>query len=203
MAAPVVSDFGDESHDPGATGLTINGFQFSHFPGEAWMYENADRTGNADQLTVTTWADMILTGVEIPAAPNNAEGTVYLFVKTENNEWSLPYEFTLGTPAPAPAAAATTPAGVRRSRPAYPKRVMIDGRRYQVRSLYEERDLLRKIKAEAERTLQKASQKKAQKITYTLKRTDNRIKKIDNSEGYRQLRRKWDEELLTILASGI
>ena len=99
MAAPVVADFGDESHTAGETGLTIDGFQFSHFAGAAWMYENANRTGDSDELTVGTWGDMQLTGVEIPGVPNNANGTVFLFVRTENMEWSLPYEFTLGAAA--------------------------------------------------------------------------------------------------------
>ena len=96
MAAPVVSDFGDEAHDAGETGLTISGFQFGHFTGEAWMYAASDRTGLSDQLTVTAWGDMQLTGVDIPAVPNNANGTVYLFVRTDGMVWSLPYVFTLG-----------------------------------------------------------------------------------------------------------
>ncbi len=95
MAAPVVTTFGDDDHAAGETGLTINGFQFGHFDGEAWMYANPNRTGLSDQLTVGTWGDMQLTGVEIPAVPNNTNGTVYLFVRTDGFEWSLPYAFTL------------------------------------------------------------------------------------------------------------
>lgn len=97
MAAPVISNFGDENHEEGETGLTVSGFQFSHFAGELWMHQNNSvaSPGNTDQLTVGTWADMQLSGVEIPASPNNATGTVFLFVKTENDEWSLPYTFTL------------------------------------------------------------------------------------------------------------
>ncbi len=95
MAAPVVIDFGDEAHDSGETGLTIDGFQFGFFSGAAWMFQNANRTGASDQLTVGTWTDMQLTGVAIPGSPTNATGTVFLFVRTENLEWSLPYEFTM------------------------------------------------------------------------------------------------------------
>ena len=98
MAAPFITNFGDEAHDPGETGLTIDGQDFGFFPGQAWMYATSSRTGAADQLTVGTWTEQQLTGVEIPASPNNAEGTVYLFVQNENLDWSFPYAFTLGTP---------------------------------------------------------------------------------------------------------
>ncbi len=104
MALPFISNFGDEDHEKGETGLVIDGFELGFFAGEAWMYQNADRTGNADQLTVTAWSDLSLTGVAIPAAPNNALGTVYLFIKRfGDNAWSLSYTFTLS------AAAVTAP----------------------------------------------------------------------------------------------
>lgn len=59
------------------------------------MYANADLTGAADQLTVGAWNDIQLTGVEIPAAPNNVPGTVYLFVEREDLAWSQGFEFVL------------------------------------------------------------------------------------------------------------
>ena len=95
MAAPVVSNFGDEDHRQGESALTIDGFQFGHFTGAAWVFQNANRTGNADELTVGTWGDMQLTGVEIPSSTNNVPGTVSLFVRTDGMVWSLPYTFTL------------------------------------------------------------------------------------------------------------
>lgn len=98
MANPFVTNFGDEDHEEGETGLTVQGQDFGNFPGELWMFANADRSGAADQLTVGTWADQLLSGVEIPESPNNSTGTVYLGVKTENLDWSTPvfeYSFTL------------------------------------------------------------------------------------------------------------
>ncbi len=99
MALPFISNFGDENHEEGETGLTVDGFDLGSGldgVGELWMYQNADRTGSADQLTVGTWRNEQLTGVEIPASPNNATGTVYAFVKRfGDNAWSLAYTFTL------------------------------------------------------------------------------------------------------------
>lgn len=93
--APEISAFGDGGHEEGETDLTIDGGGFGAFPGSAWMYQNADRTGLADELTVGAWNDIQLTGVEIPAAPNNSPGTVYLFVEREDLAWSQGFEFTL------------------------------------------------------------------------------------------------------------
>lgn len=93
--APEISAFGDGNHEEGETGLTIDGGGFGAFPGSAWMYANDDLTGAADQLTVGAWNDIQLTGVEIPAAPNNSAGTVYLFVQREDLAWSQGFEFTL------------------------------------------------------------------------------------------------------------
>lgn len=98
MATPFITDFGDETHDFGETGLVVDGFDFGFFPGELWMFENPDRSGAADQLTVGSWGEFQLTGVEIPAVPNNAAGAVYLGLKTQENEWStpaFPFAFTL------------------------------------------------------------------------------------------------------------
>lgn len=93
--APEIASFGDGNHQDGETGLTILGGGFGAFPGSAWIYQNADRTGLSDQLTVGTWNDIELSGVEIPATPNNAAGTVYLFVQHESTEWSQGFQFTL------------------------------------------------------------------------------------------------------------
>lgn len=94
--APEISAFGDGDHVEGETGLTIDGGGFGAFPGSVWMYESADRTGEADELTVGAWNDIQLTGVEIPASPNNSAGTAYLFVQREDLAWSQGFEFTLG-----------------------------------------------------------------------------------------------------------
>jgi len=93
--APEIAAFGDGSHAEGATGLTVSGGGFGAFPGELWMYQNADRSGLSDQLTVGAWNDIELTGVEIPVSPNNATGTVYLFLMREDLAWSQGFEFTL------------------------------------------------------------------------------------------------------------
>lgn len=93
--APEIASFGDGDHAGGETGLTITGGGFGAFPGSAWIYQNADRTGLSDQLTVGTWNDIELTGVEIPASPNNSPGTVYLFVEREDLAWSQAFAFTL------------------------------------------------------------------------------------------------------------
>lgn len=93
--APEISSFGDGNHQEGATGLTISGGGFGAFPGSAWIYQNADRTGLADQLTVGAWNDIEISGVEIPANPNNDPGTVYLFVEREDLAWSQGFAFTL------------------------------------------------------------------------------------------------------------
>ena len=97
MPAPEISAFGDGTHDAGETGLTVDGGGFGAFPGSLWIYENANRTGNADQLTIGTWNDIGLTGVEIPASPNNSNGTLYLFVQREDLAWSQGFSFTLGS----------------------------------------------------------------------------------------------------------
>jgi hypothetical protein len=93
--APEIASFGDGNHTVGETGLAISGAGFGAFAGTAWMYQNADRTGLADQLTVGTWTDMQLGSVDIPASPNNSAGTVYLFVEREDLAWSVPFAFTL------------------------------------------------------------------------------------------------------------
>ena len=92
---PDISNFGDESHEPGELALTIQGGGFGAFPGGAWIYENDDRTGNADELVVGTWNDLELGSVSIPESLNNTAGTRFLFVQHENLAWSPPYTFTL------------------------------------------------------------------------------------------------------------
>jgi hypothetical protein len=103
---PFIQSFGDDNHELGETGLVVNGQDFGLFAGALWMFANADRTGLSDQLTVGAWSENQLTGVEIPPVPNNAPGTVYLGLQTENLDWSTPvfaYPFTLTDPG-APAA---------------------------------------------------------------------------------------------------
>ena len=96
--SPSITNFGDESHEEGESGLTIDGAGLGPFAGTVWMYANSDRTGSSDQLTVadeSLWTDMQIPGVSIPASPNNSPGTVYLFVQRSDLAWSFPYEFTL------------------------------------------------------------------------------------------------------------
>jgi hypothetical protein len=96
MPAPEVSTFGDGSHESGETGITIDGAGFGAFPGSVWIYENVDRTGDADQLTVASWNDIQLS-VDIPASLNNGAGTCYLFVQREDLAWSNALAFTLAS----------------------------------------------------------------------------------------------------------
>ena len=99
MAAPEVASFGDADHQTGESGLAISGGGFGAFPGAVWMFQNADRTGLADQLTVGgAWDDLNIAGISIPASPNNSAGTVYLFVEREDLAWSVPFAFTLTDP---------------------------------------------------------------------------------------------------------
>ena len=99
MVAPFISDFGDEDHEPAETGLTVTGFDF--FPGVAiqgtlWMFENADRSGASDSLPIGTHTNNSIPDVEIPASPNNADGTVYLaFQRGGDMAWSNSFQFTL------------------------------------------------------------------------------------------------------------
>lgn len=96
--APSIVSFGDDSHGRGETGLTVTGAGFGPFQistGGLWMYENSDRTGQSDALTVETWGDMTLSNVSIPGTTNNASGTVYLFVQRSDLAWSQPHTFTL------------------------------------------------------------------------------------------------------------
>lgn len=105
MAAPFITNFGDESHDFGETSLTIDGFEFGFFVGEVWIFANADRSGASDDITPaggqSDWGEQQITNVAIPGTPNNAAGTVWLAVKTAENEWSspaFPFSFTLVDP---------------------------------------------------------------------------------------------------------
>lgn len=93
--APEIASFGDGDHQQGETGLTISGGGFGAFPGNAWIYQNADRSGLSDQLIVGAWNDIELSGVDIPASTNNGPGTVYLFVQREDLAWSQGFQFTL------------------------------------------------------------------------------------------------------------
>lgn len=93
--APEVSSFGDGNHAAGESGLSIDGGGFGAFPGSAWIYQNADRSGLEDQLTVGAWNDIQLSGVAMPASPANSAGTVYLFVQREDLAWSQAFQFTL------------------------------------------------------------------------------------------------------------
>lgn len=94
MAAPGIAAFGDGSHAPGATGVAVQGGGFGAFPGHIWIYQNADRTGNADELTVTAWNGVEAT-VTIPGSLSNTAGTRYLFLQRSDLAWSNAFAFTL------------------------------------------------------------------------------------------------------------
>jgi len=95
MPAPGIGNFGDENHGAGETGLVVDGGGFGPFPGSLWIFENADRSGAADQLTVAgDWNDIQLTGVAIPASPNNLSGTRYLALQRSDLAWSNAFAFT-------------------------------------------------------------------------------------------------------------
>lgn len=94
--APEIASFGDGSHQQGETGLTINGGGFGAFAGRVLMCQNADGTGLLDILTVNgPWNDIEIAGIDIPASPNNAAGTVYAIVEREDLAWSQGFQFTL------------------------------------------------------------------------------------------------------------
>lgn len=95
MPIPEIAGFGDDDHEVGEEDLVVSGGGFGAFPGSLYMYENDDRSGAVDQLTVTSWSDMELTGVVIPSSLNNTTGEVFLFLQREDLAWSLPYSFTL------------------------------------------------------------------------------------------------------------
>lgn len=95
MPAPEISAFGDADHEIGEDSLTVDGGGFGAFPGSLWLYENADRTGAADELIVGAWTDIQLTGVEIPSALTNVAGTRYLYLLREDLAWSDGFPFTL------------------------------------------------------------------------------------------------------------
>lgn len=99
MPAPEISAFGDGSHDAGAAGIEIDGGGFGAFPGSVWIYQNEDRTGDADELTVNSWNDIQI-DVDIPGSLNNSNGTRYLFVLREDLAWSLGFSFVLGVIVP-------------------------------------------------------------------------------------------------------
>lgn len=84
-----------------------------------------------------------------------------------------------------------------RGKPAYPRRLQINGKRYWVRSLEEERTLVRRLYAEEEAKLRRQSSPKTVKATtYKIRRAQTRLKKIDKREAHEALLRKLDEELL-------
>jgi hypothetical protein len=95
-------------------------------------------------------------------------------------------------------AAAPAPSGVRRR---YPKRIQILGKRYTVRSEYEERRRLREIieeeQAKAERAEERQELKTVTRARVRIKRTERRLQQLDESPDFR---RAWDEELVMIMA---
>lgn len=97
MAAPGIAAFGDGSHAPGASGLAVQGGGFGFYsPGVSgvWIYENADRTGDADELNIVSWNSVEAT-VDIPGSLTNTAGTRYLFLQRSDLAWSNAFAFTL------------------------------------------------------------------------------------------------------------
>lgn len=100
MPLPLIIDFGDESHAEGESGLQLDGFDFGPILGEVWMYQNSDRTGFSDELTVvggqSNWGNNQILNISIPGTPNNSPGPVYAFVKRFGDQaWSPAFSFTL------------------------------------------------------------------------------------------------------------
>lgn len=95
MPAPEISAFGDADHEMGETGLGVDGGGFGAFAGSLWIYENPDRTGDADELVFGEWSDLQVLGVQIPEDANNEPGTRYLYLQREDLAWSNAFEFTL------------------------------------------------------------------------------------------------------------
>lgn len=93
-SSPSISAFGDGSVAPGETSVTIVGAAFGPFPGSVWLYQNSNRSGAADELTVTAWDSMGAT-VDVPGSLNNVPGPVFAFVQRSDLAWSLPFSFTL------------------------------------------------------------------------------------------------------------
>lgn len=94
--APEIASFGDASHEEGETNLSVLGGGFGAFPGRVLMCQNADGSGLVDVLVISgAWSDIAISGIEIPASPNNATGTVYLIVEREDLAWSQGFAFTL------------------------------------------------------------------------------------------------------------
>lgn len=105
--APEIASFGDGNHEEGETGLTASGGGYGAFPGRVLMTQNADGSGLVDVLTVNgAWSDIEIAGIDIPASPNNAAGTVYLIVEREDLAWSQGFAFTLAEAGGGPAFAA-------------------------------------------------------------------------------------------------
>lgn len=94
MAAPEVSGFGDGSHAIGENGITVSGGGFGGFPGSVWVYENSDRTGLSDELSISSWNDLEIT-INFPGSMSNSAGTRYVFVLREDLAWSNEFAFTL------------------------------------------------------------------------------------------------------------
>jgi hypothetical protein len=91
-----------------------------------------------------------------------------------------------------------TPGGGRRRRYAgYPRRVLIDGKLYTVKSAEEERELLRQWR---ERLLRAAPDELPKSARITVKRIERRLLDADDraSDWHRQLMQQ-DEELLALL----
>ena len=104
--------------------------------------------------------------------------------------------FTAGAVAPVVAAAVVS--GVR-GRPPYPRRLQIFGKRYWVRSLQEEKALLKRLYAEEAARLESKPEAKQEKaLQFKIKRVATRLQKIDKIETRQARIRKWDEEILTL-----
>lgn len=99
MPAPTITAFGDGDHEVGATGLVVDGVGFDPFAtdGRLWMNQNSNPNspGLQDELTFSGGDDQQLTGVAIPASPNNVSGTVYLFFERIDGAFSDGFAFVL------------------------------------------------------------------------------------------------------------
>jgi len=94
MPLPAITAFGDGSHAPGASGVDIVGGNFGAFPLGVSIFQNEDRTGAVDALTVNSASDLLI-NVDIPSSLNNSAGTRFVAVQLENEDLSFSFPFTL------------------------------------------------------------------------------------------------------------
>jgi hypothetical protein len=80
---------------------------------------------------------------------------------------------------------------------------MIFGKRYTVRSIYEERRLFEHLKALEEAKLERLAEKASPKVAKArirIKRVKARMDTIDQRDDYKAIQQEWEEDLIILLA---